>query len=155
MFWYHRSICMMLIMHQVLQNLEKSLDKKQNLPIYQNFPSLPRQQMPFSLSVSSQHLKCFKKKELKCVSLQSFVIWHQNFMFSIHSIPSLNATASKGTLPHVCLHEKLTISPFNAFQSSPMYALFLCYLFGVSTCQWCSGMGDNKPVCPPALNVIL
>lgn len=75
-------------------------------------------------------------------------------MFPIHSVPSLNVTASKGILPHVCMK--------NGYVSFIMHSKALppkrCFLI-INSESWVAndavGLRTNKLVCALALNVFL
>lgn len=75
-------------------------------------------------------------------------------MFPIHSVPSLNVTASKGTLPHVCMKNGYVYFIMRSKALPPKH-YFLIINSESLVANDAVGMRTNKLVCPLALNVFL
>lgn len=75
-------------------------------------------------------------------------------MFPIHLVPSLNVTASKGTLPHVCMKNGY-VSFIMCSKALPPKRYFLIINSESLVANDAAGMRTNKLVSPLAPNVSL
>lgn len=75
-------------------------------------------------------------------------------MFPIHLVPSLNVTASKGTLPHVCMKNGY-VSFIMCSKALPPKRYFLIINSESLVANDAAGMRTNKLVSPLAPNVFL
>lgn len=145
----------MLIMHEVLQDLEKSLDGKQNLPIYDNLPSLPwtkwqdiQHMLILALSLP-QHLKYYKKKGGGIIACVTTVPRNLTSKFYVlHSFcTKFKCNCWQGSITTCLSAWKTGHVSFIMCSKALSSKGYFFIIYSESACQWCSGMSS----CPECL----